>query len=81
MYKPMQRFSEGDRIRIDIPDERDPDHDRFHGAEGEIEMVLGDDAGAETGDPRDDALFRVELEDGEVADFRWRDLRPAGKSE
>ena len=72
----MQRFSEGDRVRVDIPDETDPDYERFHGVRGTVVTVIEDDAGRATGDERDSLLFRVELEDGSVEDFRWRDLRP-----
>jgi hypothetical protein len=72
----MQRFSEGDRVRVDIPDETDPDHDEYHERHGKVVAVLEDDAGRTTGDERDSLLFRVELEDGGVEDFRWPDLRP-----
>ena len=72
----MQRFSEGDRVRVDIPDETDPDHDEYHRRHGKVVVVLEDDAGRTTGDERDSLLFRVELEDGSVEDFRWHDLRP-----
>lgn len=75
----MQRFTEGDRVRIDIPNERDPDHDRFHGVHGRVVMKLKDDASGETGDPRDDTIFRIELDTGETADFRWRDVRPTNE--
>ena len=71
-----RRFSEGDRVRIDIPDTDDPDFERYHGETGEVVEVIEDDAGSETGDERDSALFCVELDGGDVADFRWRDLRP-----
>lgn len=27
----MRRFSAGDRVRVDIPDEVDPDHERYYG--------------------------------------------------
>lgn len=70
------RFSSGDRVRADLPDKSDPDHEQYHGRSGEVIEVFDDDAGMETGDERDDTLYRVRLEDGEVADFRWRDLRP-----
>ena len=73
----MQRFTAGDQVRIDIPDETDPDHERYHRRRGEIVGVLQDDAGEATGDSRDSVLHRVEIENGEVAEFRWRDLRPA----
>lgn len=72
----MRRVEKGDRVRIDIPDTGDPDYDRFHGRSGQVVDVLEDDAGLETGDERDAVLYRVEFEDREVADFRWRDLRP-----
>ena len=72
----MTQLTEGERVRIDIPDETDPDHEQYHGREGEIVAVLNDDAGDVTGDDRDSLLFKVELDSGEVTDFRWRDLRP-----
>ena len=72
----MQRFSESDRVRVDIPDETDPDHDQYHGVHGQVVTVLTDDAEAITGDERDDGLYQVALNSGETADFRWRDLRP-----
>ena len=70
------RFSKGDRVRIDIPDQDDPDFERFHGGHGVVINVLTDGAGTETGDTRDSQLYRVELDMGETMDFRWRDLRP-----
>ena len=70
------QFEDGDRVRIDIPDETDPDYDRFHGRHGEIIAILEDDAGAVTGDDRDAVLYRVQLDDGTKTDVRWRDLRP-----
>ncbi len=72
----MPRFSEGDRVRIDIPDQSDPDHEPYHGVHGEIITTLSDDAGLTTGNEADSHLYRVMLETGETADFRGRDLRP-----
>ena len=72
----MSGFTMGDRVRVDIPDTTDPDHDRYHGLHGTVVDVLEDEAGELTGDERDDVIFRVELENEETADFRWRDLRP-----
>lgn len=72
----MPGFEVGDRVRIDIPDETDPDYKQFHGTHGDIVDILEDDAGETTGDPRDSAMFSVKLEDGRVEEFRWRDLRP-----
>lgn len=73
----MARFKPGDRVRVDVPDETDPDFDRYHGCHGVIMDVSKDAAGRVSGDERDSVRYRVELDDGETADFRWRDLRPA----
>jgi len=70
------QFKMGDRVRIDIPDETDPDFGRLHGYHGEIVAILEDDAGAVTGDDRDAVLYRIQLDDGTETDVRWRDLRP-----
>ena len=72
----MQRPSKGDRVRVDIPNETDPDHNQYHGDHGQIVDVLMDDADAVTGDTRDRQLYRVALDSGETVDFRRRDLRP-----
>ena len=71
----MDRFSEGDRVRVDIPDETDPDYELYHGTHGRVVAVLTDDADSVTGDTRDKHVYRVALDTGEKADFRWRDLR------
>lgn len=71
----MNRFSPGDRVRIDIPDSSDPDH-RYHAQHGEIVGVTQDDAGETTGDERDSYLYRVQLDSGQEIDLRWRDVRP-----
>ena len=72
----MRRFEPSDRVRVDIPDTSDPDHDRLHGRSGIVVAVTEDDAGQETGDPRDAHLFLIELGNGETVQLRWRDLRP-----
>lgn len=72
----MNEFTEGDRVRVDIPDTTDPDHDTYHGEHGTIVEILEDEAGAVTGDDRDALIYRVELDTEETTDFRWRDLRP-----
>lgn len=74
----MARFAPGDRVRVDIPDEADPDHAAYHGATGAVAAVSEDDLGGLTGDPRDSVHYTVELDDGRSMSFRWRDLRPAG---
>lgn len=76
----MNRFEEGDRVRIDIPDETDPDHD-LHGQHATVTTVLEDDAGLETGRPQDSVLYRVRLEDGREVDLRAGDVRPPFEEE
>ena len=73
----MRGFEEGDRVRVDIPDQSDPDHDRLHRAYGTVVEVIEDDAGQETGDPRDSHIILVETEDDGIVHLRWRDVRPA----
>lgn len=75
----MRRFKVGDRVRVDIPDRRDPDFDRYHDRTGAVVELLEDDAEEYTGDERDSYLFDVEFKNGESEHFRWRDLRPASK--
>lgn len=66
----------GDRVRVDIPDESDPDHG-LHGEHGEIVNVIRDDASSVTGREVDNDLFRVRLDGGDrTFDLRRRDLRP-----
>lgn len=70
----MSRFAEGDHVRVDLPDETDPDHDRYHGLHGTV-AVLEDDAVEVTGDNHDNYLVRIKLTNGETAELRWRDHR------
>jgi len=70
-----ETIQKGDRVRVDIPDETDPDY-RYHGEHGEVVNILDDDAGRETGDSRDSQIYRLRLESGETVDLRWRDIRP-----
>jgi hypothetical protein len=72
----MKRFEIDYQVRVDIPDETDPDHERLHRKHGTIVEILEDDAGEETGDPRDSYLFIVDLDNGTLEHLRWRDLRP-----
>lgn len=73
----MSEFApvEGERVRINIPDETDPDH-RLHGTHGRVMDIIKDDAGTETGDDRDSGIYRIRTDDGDTVDVRWRDLRP-----
>jgi ribosomal protein L21E len=73
----VRRFDRGDRVRVDIPDESDPDHDRLHGETGVVSEVQADAAEDYSGDSRDNHLFFIELDSGDTVTVRWRDLRPA----
>lgn len=72
----MRRFEIRDRVRVDIPDKDDIDHERLHGKQGTIVEIFEDDAGQETGDSRDSHLFTVEIDEGSTEHLRWRDIRP-----
>ena len=69
------RFDKGDRVRVDIPDETDPDFE-YHWVEGQIVEVVEDNADEYTGDTDDKFIYRVEFDSGQQKDFRWRSLRP-----
>jgi ribosomal protein L21E len=72
----MSEYDVGDRVRIDIPDETDPDHKRYHGKHGQVVDVLEDEAGTLTGDERDSTIYRVEFSNGEELDLRYKSIRP-----
>ncbi len=54
----MERFSVGDCVRVDIPDETDPDYS-FHGEHGVIDEIILDDAEGLTGDSRGSVIYQV----------------------
>lgn len=70
-----QAFQKGDKIKI-IIDEIDPDMN-LHGKKGEIINIEFDDAASVTGNPKDNFMYTIELENGVVPDihFRRRDLK------
>ena len=71
----MAAFETGDRVRIDIPDETDPDFE-WHGKHGTVVDVLEDDANKLTGDTADGRIYRIELEyERTQLDLRKQDLR------
>jgi ribosomal protein L21E len=63
-------FQVGDKVKVVI-DEIDPDM-HYHGKKGEIIDIQFDDAGSVTGDSKDNFMYTVELEDGEVPDIHFR---------
>lgn len=73
----VQQIGIGDRVRVDIPDETDPDHCPLHGRHGVVVDVIKDSASDVTGREVDDDLYRVTLDAGDrTVDLRLRDLRP-----
>lgn len=68
-------FEVGDSVRVDIPDESDPEH-HLHGRHGKVSEVFEDDGNKLVGEDRDSKLYRVKFEGGAEIDFRWRDIRP-----
>lgn len=51
-----QTYEIGERVRIDIPDESDPDF-QYHWWNGEVISVIPDDAGSIMGDPQNYDLY------------------------
>ena len=72
----MSEFHVDDQVRIDIPDETDPDHERGHGEHGQIVDILEDEAGTLTGDERGSTIYRVAFSTGEELDLRHQSIRP-----
>ena len=71
----MAAFETGDRVRVDIPDETDPDFE-WHGKHGTVVELLEDDAKKLTGDAADGRIYRIDLEHEETQlDLRQQDLR------
>lgn len=68
---PVHRFVPGDRVRVDVPDETDPDHRRYHGRHGQVIAIIPDDQVDE-----ERRRFRVEFDVEGYADFPYWKLRP-----
>jgi len=71
-----KRFESGGSVRIDTPDEIDPDYERLHGRHGVIVEIISDGAGAMICDEREGCVYVDKLDNREITDVRWRDLRP-----
>ena len=72
----MSQYDVGERVRIDIPDESDPDHEQYHGEHGQIADILEDEAGSLTGDELDSLIYQIQLDNGDNIDVRHRAIRP-----
>lgn len=66
-------FDIGDRVRIDIPDETDPDF-QFHGKNGEVISVNLDEVKPLTGNSLDDGFYSIELGFVGNVDIRCKNL-------
>lgn len=67
----VQRFTPGDRVRVDIPDEAHPDHRKYHGRHGEVIAVIPGDRVEE-----ERRKYRVDFDVEGYADFPYWHLRP-----
>jgi len=72
----MSQYDVGDRVRIDIPDKTDPDHDQYHGEHGKITDILEDEASKLTGEQLDSIIYQIKLDNGDCIDVRHRAIRP-----
>ena len=72
----MSQYDVGNRVRIDIPDETDPDHEQYHGKHGRIADILEDEAGSLTGDEQDSLIYQIQLDNGDNIDVLYRAIRP-----
>lgn len=66
----MQRFPKRDRVRVDIPDETDLDHQEYHEGHGRTVAVVTDDMDSFTVGEQNSQLYRVAFDSGEAADSR-----------
>jgi ribosomal protein L21E len=64
-------YQKGDQVKLILDKERSPDN-QYHGKTGEIIDVSFDDAGSVTGDPEDNFMYKVKLDNGEVPDLHFR---------
>jgi len=72
----MPEYNSGDRVRIDIPDETDPNHDQYHGEHGTIVDLLEDDDDTLSGERHESIIYRIQLNGGEKIDVRQHVVRP-----
>lgn len=61
----------GDRVKLILDKEVSPDN-QWHGKTGKVIDIAFDDAASVTSDPKDNFMFKIELEDGTVPDVHFR---------
>lgn len=73
----MAKFEVGDRVRISIPDQQDPDN-YVHEEAGMVIAVFQDSLSGLTGDEAHDFIYTVSFYDPSLGcmDFRYDDLKP-----
>ncbi|WP_148860232.1 hypothetical protein [Natronococcus pandeyae] len=70
-------FTGGDRIEMVIPHPNDRSH-RHHGKQGTVTNVTANNLSELTGNPCDDWIIDVRLDDGTTLSVRARELRSPG---
>ena len=72
----MTEFSTGETVRIDIPDETDPDHDAYHGEHGQVIEIVEGEITTITGEQVEEIRYRIRLRDGEELELPAYSIRP-----
>jgi len=73
----MSEFSTGETVRIDIPDETDPDHDAYHGEHGHVIDIVEGEMTTITGEQVEEIRYRIRLPDGEELELPSHAIRPS----
>ena len=73
-----QAYQVGDKVKLILDKERGPDT-HLHGKKAEIIDISFDDASSITDNPKDNFIYTVKLENGEIPEihFRRQDLKKA----
>lgn len=71
MEKDDAALQVGDRVKLVLDKERSSDN-TFHGKTGEITDIRFDDLGQTTGNPQDNFMYTVKLDNGEIPDIHFR---------
>lgn len=72
----MPDYHAGDRVKIDLPNESNPNHDPYHEEHGTIVDSLEDDSNTLGGDEQDSNIYRIHLDAGEKLEIRHLVIRP-----
>ena len=72
----MSEFSTGETVRIDIPDETDPDHDAYHGEHGQVIGIVEGEITTITGEQVEEIRYRIRLPNSEELELPAYSIRP-----